>query len=431
MGKVYYDMGFLATAEVVECSASELVGQYVGQTGPKTQKLLERTLGKVLFVDEAYRLAEGHFAKEAMDEIVACLTNPKFAQKLVIILAGYDEDINRLMSINPGLTSRFPEAIVFNHLSPDECTQLLASLFQSKRKLNSEILRTFPGNLRQNLTRYFEELIDLPAWGNARDVHTLVKSIWGKLISTPAPSPTGLLLTEDVINEAFSAMISERRHRAQSESKPSDIFSLSGKVSQPPTQHLETKAPDIQTTVNTATITAAARAPTPPPPPQAHPAPADAHRDAGVSDAIWAQLQHDKAAAEARHIEQERILQRYEELKAAQMAEEEELKAAQMAETEGEQENVTVTAEDDYARRMHELARLEHVKALLERQKELEELERRRKAVMEERKKEEKAQAKLRQMGVCVAGYRWIKQASGYRCEAGGHFVSDAQLDLS
>ncbi|KAI4103575.1 MAG: hypothetical protein L6R37_003720 [Teloschistes peruensis] len=79
MGKVYYDMGFLATAEVLETSATDLVGEYVGQTGPKTQKLLEKALGKVLFVDEAYRLAEGHFAKEAMDEIVDCITKPAFA----------------------------------------------------------------------------------------------------------------------------------------------------------------------------------------------------------------------------------------------------------------------------------------------------------------------------------------------------------------
>jgi len=55
MGKVYYDMGFLNSNEIVECSASDLVGQYVGQTGPKTKKLLEKALGKVLFVDEAYR----------------------------------------------------------------------------------------------------------------------------------------------------------------------------------------------------------------------------------------------------------------------------------------------------------------------------------------------------------------------------------------
>lgn len=55
MGQVYYDMGMLGSAEVIECSATDFVGQYVGQTGPKTQKQLEKGLGKILFIDEAYR----------------------------------------------------------------------------------------------------------------------------------------------------------------------------------------------------------------------------------------------------------------------------------------------------------------------------------------------------------------------------------------
>lgn len=56
---------------MVECSATDLIGQYVGQTGPKTIKQLERGLGKVLFVDEAYRLSGGLFAQEAVNELVS------------------------------------------------------------------------------------------------------------------------------------------------------------------------------------------------------------------------------------------------------------------------------------------------------------------------------------------------------------------------
>jgi AAA+ superfamily predicted ATPase len=125
-------MGILATVEVIEISATNLVGEYVGQTGLKTQKLLEKALGKVLFIDEAYRLAEGQFAKEAMDEIVDCLTKPEFSQRLVVILAGYDADINRLMSINPGLTSRFPETVTFLSLSPPECLTLFTEILKKK-----------------------------------------------------------------------------------------------------------------------------------------------------------------------------------------------------------------------------------------------------------------------------------------------------------
>jgi hypothetical protein len=137
MGKVYYDMGFLSKAEVVPCSASQLVGEYVGQTGPKTRKLIESAMGKVLFIDEAYRLSGGLFAKEALDELVDCLTSERFFRKLIVILAGYDADINALMSSNPGLSSRFPDTVVFHPLPPQACLDLLIKV--SERSLYSRL----------------------------------------------------------------------------------------------------------------------------------------------------------------------------------------------------------------------------------------------------------------------------------------------------
>ncbi len=73
IGKVFYDMGFLATDEVIECSASELIGEYIGQTGPKTQRVFTKALGKVLIIDEAYRLNDGKFGAEAVSEMVNLL----------------------------------------------------------------------------------------------------------------------------------------------------------------------------------------------------------------------------------------------------------------------------------------------------------------------------------------------------------------------
>src|SRR5260221_3460883 len=125
VGQVYYDMGFLSSPEVIECSASDLVGQYVGQTGPKTKAIFEKALGKVLFIDEAYRLSEGHFAKEAMDELVGILTQDRFKAKLVVVLAGYDQEVNQLLSVNPGLSSRFPDEIIFENMSSVMCIKVL------------------------------------------------------------------------------------------------------------------------------------------------------------------------------------------------------------------------------------------------------------------------------------------------------------------
>lgn len=138
MGKVYYDMGFLATAEVIECSAKDLVGEYVGQTGPKTSKLLESALGKVLFIDKAYRLGEGPFAKEAVDELVDCVTKPRYLNKVVIILAGYEAQINRLMDVNPSLSSRFSESVDFQFLNPESCLNLLQQSLGKKKQICCE-----------------------------------------------------------------------------------------------------------------------------------------------------------------------------------------------------------------------------------------------------------------------------------------------------
>ena len=151
-GQVYYDLGFLAQVEVVECSATDLIGQYVGQTGPKTMKQLERGLGKVLFIDEAYRLGHGGFAQEAMDELIDNMTKSKFAEKMIIILAGYDNDMNKLLRVNERLSSRFADEISFPSLNPNLCLQLLE---QSLKK--SQIV--FPSMHDPNIYRQLLEPI--------------------------------------------------------------------------------------------------------------------------------------------------------------------------------------------------------------------------------------------------------------------------------
>ena len=136
MRKIYYNIGFLTIAEVVKLSASNLVSQYIEYIGPKTQKLLKKVLRKVLFINKAYRLIEGYFTKEAIDKIIDCLIKPVFAQKLIIILASYYVDINRLISINPSLTSRFLEIITFRALNPQKYLKLFIMLLKKKKHLN-------------------------------------------------------------------------------------------------------------------------------------------------------------------------------------------------------------------------------------------------------------------------------------------------------
>ena len=433
MGKVYYDLGFLATAEVVECSATELVGQYVGQTGPKTQTLLEKGLGKVLFIDEAYRLAEGHFAKEAMDEIVDSITKPKFAQKLIIILAGYDADINRLMSINPGLTSRFPETLLFKGLDPDESVTLLTELLQvqklrllqKKIDLDMAILEcprdTFSGDLLDR----FKTLSKLPNWANARDVQTIAKSIFGKTMKSATTSSGRLTIDEKTIITIIDATIVERMHRSQI--LMSDHHQLPAATATPIQARPEN--PTMASTMQSAkSVSSQARRPrSPVPQHDTQTKPDETSRDADVTDAVWERLQQDKAAAQAKEDEYKRLLEQEAALQNS-------IVAAEKRKTESVKDNIpqkaTQPGADDEVKRRHEEARLRHELERRALEAEMEILRRKRQEEEERRRKEREAQKKLRDMGVCCMGFRWIKQTSGYRCAGGSHYVSNEHLGL-
>lgn len=426
MGKIYYDMGLLSTAEVVDCSATDLIGQYVGQTGPKTQRLLEKALGKVLFIDEAYRLAEGHFAKEAMDEIVDCITKPKFAQKLVIILAGYDEDMNRLMAINPGLTSRFPESIQFRGLAPDDCIMLLTQLLQADKKkfqrkqaqFDMTVLEAPDADFFRQLRQRFRTLSQSPNWANARDVQTLAKTIFGKEVRRVVRGK--LTVDKGTILAKIDRMINDRMHR--------DAFSQMGHIAGNNNPQVAVDG-DTQTATITSTKTSTSTNNAT----QGHPSsdkdtqcPAEQDtRDPGVADDIWRQLQQDKQAADAREKaykqlgDQERAI--LEAIDKAKQAEQDAATAAAEAEKQ---------RSDNEAKKHHEEERIRRELERRAREEELEKLRKKREEEEERRRKEHAAKKKLRHMGVCPVGYRWIKQANGYRCAGGSHFVSNAQLGM-
>lgn len=398
MGKVFYDMGFLATADVEECSTTDLIGQCVGQTGPKVQAKLDTALGKVLIIDEAYRLAEGHFAKEALDELVDATTKDKYAKKLIIILAGYENDINRLMTTNPGLTSRFPEVIDFRSLRADECVKLLLQALlphksrlsspKSKKKVNLDVsvLQSLEQPLGAKLNHLFSELAKQESWASARDVNTLAKSIFKIVIKDEQGIAKGhLSVRGDVIEAEVTKMLHERVNRSAGHRRsfPSLCGFDQGPAQMPPC----TGRPSIETQTGTKqSVTSLDSAPSedeedPERKPSiakkaAKPSRREALRDAGVSDEVWEQLQRDKEAAERRDKE-------YRDLLKAQR-----------------------TASDE--------AREQIVRKLLEEE--------------ERRRKEQEARKKLETMGVCPVGYPWIKQEGGYRCAGGSHYMAEAAI---
>jgi SpoVK/Ycf46/Vps4 family AAA+-type ATPase len=174
VGQIFYDMGFLAEPELIECSVSHLISGYVGQTGQKIVRLFERALGKVLFIDEAYRLEEMG-AVDAIGEIVDCVTKKRFARKMIIILAGYEDDMDRLLRMNRGLRSRFPTDVIFHPMQPAECLELLAKLV---RKLDVQIDGLKPADpSRRRVLRILSQLVVTKSWANGRDMEALAQKV--------------------------------------------------------------------------------------------------------------------------------------------------------------------------------------------------------------------------------------------------------------
>ncbi len=111
--KILKDCGLLKRGHLVIASRGDLVAGYVGQTAIKTKNKIREALGGVLFIDEAYALFRGEkdFGKEAIDTLVDEMT--KHNENLVVILAGYKEEMERFIKSNPGLESRFKKILPF------------------------------------------------------------------------------------------------------------------------------------------------------------------------------------------------------------------------------------------------------------------------------------------------------------------------------
>lgn len=121
LADIYKGMGILSKGGLVETDREGLVAGYVGQTAIKTKEVLDSALGGVLFIDEAYTLSKGgenDFGKEAIDTILKYMEDNR--NDLIVIVAGYDQNMNTFINSNPGLKSRFTKFIHFDDYSVDE-----------------------------------------------------------------------------------------------------------------------------------------------------------------------------------------------------------------------------------------------------------------------------------------------------------------------
>lgn len=414
MGQVYYDMGILASAEVIECSASDLVGEYVGHTGPKTKKLFEKALGKVLFIDEAYRLGEGRFAQEAVDELVGLLTHESFKSKVIVILAGYEGDMKQLMSVNTGLASRFPDWIPFSNMDPDHCLNVVLKELRRKGVKADELLDQ-SSDVYRDMTATITELSQLPDWGNARDMMNLAKELISLAFLTNDEKQDSLSLSGNQIVACTKKMLADKQ--ARSNIRPKSRHTLPAM----PEQDLAPSAqppPPIQTAQNAKKAASPAGRPGPsrqgarpaapppkPPPPKPSNLRHNIQRDPGVSDDVWRELQDAKQLIEAQEKRTQETIKRLQREieKEAKREREQKREAERLAKAEAEAKDA---AERQEAKRKREQARLREQAARQAREKAAADLRAKQQEQQRLQAQEAKAQRKLREMGVCVAGFQ-------------------------
>lgn len=174
LAKIYKCLGVLSKGELVEVDRGKLVAGYVGQTAIKTQEAVDKAMGGILFIDEAYTLTHGKgetdFGQEAVDTILKAMEDHR--DDFVVIVAGYPDLMKEFIASNPGLKSRFNQYINFEDYTPEE----LVAIFKIECKKN---MLKLSETCEDYLKTYFEELYEKRSadYANGRDVRNYFEKV--------------------------------------------------------------------------------------------------------------------------------------------------------------------------------------------------------------------------------------------------------------
>lgn len=177
MGRIYKSLGILKKGHLVECDRAALVGEYVGQTAPKTNAVIDSALDGILLIDEAYTLAKERedFGRESIDTLLKRMEDNR--DRLIVIVTGYPEEMERFINSNPGLHSRFTRFIQFPDYSPQELCRIFTLMcrkngLEPTAALKEKILHHFTYEHRHRAENF----------GNAR----LVRNCFEQIITAQA-----------------------------------------------------------------------------------------------------------------------------------------------------------------------------------------------------------------------------------------------------
>ncbi|MFJ6525432.1 right-handed parallel beta-helix repeat-containing protein [Streptomyces longwoodensis] len=198
-GEILASLGVLEKGHLVEVSRVDLVGEHIGSTAIRTQEAFERARGGVLFIDEAYALspedAGRDFGKEAIDTLVKLMEDHR--ESVVVIVAGYTAEMERFLSVNPGVASRFSRTITFGDYGPEELLRIV------EQQAEEHEYRLAPGT-PEALLKYFTALPKGPAFGNGRTARQTFEAMVERhasrvaQVAEPSTDDLTLLFPEDL-----------------------------------------------------------------------------------------------------------------------------------------------------------------------------------------------------------------------------------------
>jgi SpoVK/Ycf46/Vps4 family AAA+-type ATPase len=203
IGEIFYKLKVLRKGHIVETDRAGLVAGYIGQTAIKTLDKCKEALDGILFIDEAYSLAAppgsgSDYGKEAIDTLLKFMEDNR--DRIVVIVAGYPNEMRRFIESNPGLSSRFTKTVDFPPYGPADLCEII-------RRMAARQHFSLPDDFAPALTPWIEARAKASDWGNARSMRTLLekaREAQAIRISTDANADLSRIETADLLEATVS-----------------------------------------------------------------------------------------------------------------------------------------------------------------------------------------------------------------------------------
>lgn len=207
LAKIYKALGVLSQGQLIEVDRGGLVGGYVGQTAIKTQEVIDKAMGGILFIDEAYALTHGKgesdFGQEAVDTILKAMEDHR--DDFIVIVAGYPDLMKEFIGSNPGLKSRFNQYIHFEDYTPEQLEEIFTVYCNNQNLILEE-------RCEEYLKSYFSEMYENRGedYANGRDVRNFFENVirtranrLEKVLDTISVEEFRMILPEDLENASM------------------------------------------------------------------------------------------------------------------------------------------------------------------------------------------------------------------------------------